>query len=188
MSQRAVTRMTSPTEVFSILEKNGETAFYDPKNNVVKYDKSDLSSASENVFRFFLQNDIKDLGLKEKGFTLKDSKIKDDLIIKTWLPPITLSKVISKTELVFQNNLPIYIANFDKKNRVSNKTYFTKFITMSGFKVPMQISDFQYMYLPKNQKDSLVSKTTYSNLLINNQVDLKYLNFNIPSNAKITFD
>lgn len=185
---RTVTSLHHPVKLVSVQEKSGDVFSYDPKNNVALQKKSQVSISSENVFRYLLMQNQGDLGLKERGFRLKSSKFNEGLVILTWEPPTMLASKIAYAELVTQNNAPIYLANFDNKNKIINKTYYTKYQNVAGFVLPMQITDFQYIYTEKNKKDSILTKTKFLNLKLNNEIDAYMLNFKIPSNAKIILE
>ena len=47
--------------------------------------------------------------------------------------------------------------------------------------MPFAITEFEYM----SPTDSIITKRVYSNLKINTQVDEKFLDFKIPSSAKV---
>jgi hypothetical protein len=184
-SEKSVLRLTSPEEVISIEEKSGNTVSYIPKTNTANYKQKAFSSTSDNLFKYFFKSGYPDLGLKNRGFALASSTIKDNLVVKLFTPPAALANSLQKLELVLQKNQPIYIASYDLKGRIANKTYFTKYASVQGMEVPLQITDFQYMYLPKNKKDSIVTRTLYHTIKTNEQVDRNFLNYKIPVNATI---
>ncbi len=184
-SERSVLRLTSPEEVISIEEKSGNTVSYIPRSNSVSYKQKTFSSTSDNLFKFFFKAGNADLGLKNRGFALASSNVKDNLIVKVFTPPAALVNSLQKVELVLQKNQPIYFASYDPKGRIANKTYFTKYATVQGVDIPFQITDFQYIYLPKNKKDSIVTRTLYNSIRTNEQVDRNFLNYKIPANATI---
>jgi outer membrane lipoprotein-sorting protein len=184
LNQKTVTNLVHPVALISIQEKSGEVFSYDSKSNVVIQKKSQVTVSSDNVFKYLLLNQG-DMGLKEMGFRLRSSKINNGLDVLTWDPPFMLASKVSSVELVTQNNNPIYMANFDTKNKIINKTYYTKYQNVFGTYLPMQITDFQYIYSEKNKKDSVLTKTTFSNIKINNEMNQDMLSFKIPSNAKV---
>ncbi len=185
LSEKSVLRLTSPEEVISIEEKSGSTISYIPKNNTLNYKQKAFSATADNIFKYFFKSANTDLGLKNRGFLLSASIVKDNVVIKSFTPPAALLNSLQKLELVYQKNKPIYLAIFDLKGRVSNKTYFTKYFDVEGMSIPSQITDFQYMYLPKNKKDSIVTRTLYYTIKTNDQVNRTFLNYKIPANATI---
>jgi hypothetical protein len=187
-NQKTVTKITHPITIVSIQEKSGDVFNYDATRNEVTQRKSQATMSSENIFKYMLLQNQMDLGLKERGFKLTNSKFNEGLVILTWEPPTILASKISYAELVMQNNIPIYLANFDTKKKMINKSYYTKYQTLNGKSVPLQVTDFQYIYSDKNKKDSIITKTTFSNIKLNNEVDMEMLNFKIPSNAKVILE
>ena len=187
-TQKTVTKINYPISIVTIQEKSGDIFTYEPIKNVVAQRKSGVITSSENVLKNFLTQTQNDLGLKEKGFKLINSKFNKGLVILTYEPPVIMAQKISYVELVTQNNSPIYIANFDQKKKLINKTYYTKYQKMHGSSLPMQIINFQYTYSDKNKKDSVVTKTLFSAIKINNNIEESIMNFKIPSNAKVVLE
>jgi outer membrane lipoprotein-sorting protein len=52
---------------------------------------------------------------------------------------------------------------------------------VGSVKMPFTITEFEYL----SPTDSIITKRTYSNLKTNAQVDDKYLNFKVPTDAKV---
>jgi hypothetical protein len=164
-----------------ITNNKGEATLYDVAKNTVASRQNGAYSTQGSYFYFFLSNKASDLGLKEMGFHLNDTKFDQQRVITSWTPPMQLSTMLLRVELVLENYHPIYMAYYDIKNKIIRKVFYYKYQTFAGqVALPLAVTEINYF-----DADSAVTKTTYSDVLINEQVtDLTYLNFKIPADAK----
>ena len=176
-----VTHFTSPVEKMVITNGNGEYKEYDVKNNTVTLMQGiDLSSKS-SLFYSFLSGSTSDMGLKELGYKLSNTKIEQKLVITTWVPIGENTVKTKKAEIVHENYLPIYLAFYDLNDKPMHKSFYSNFQQVGSIKMPFTITEFEYV----NATDSIITKRTYSNLKTNAMVDEKYLSFKIPVDAKV---
>lgn len=176
-----VTHFTSPVEKMVITNGNGEYKEYDVKNNTVTLMQGiDLSSKS-SLFYSFLSGSTSDMGLKELGYKLSNTKIEQKMVITTWVPIGENTVKTKKAEIVHENYLPIYLAFYDLNDKPMHKSFYSNFQQVGSIKMPFTITEFEYV----SATDSIITKRTYSNLKTNALVDEKYLSYKIPVDAKV---
>lgn len=176
-----VTHITSPMEYLVITNDKGEFKMYDIKANTVSQIQG-FDFSSENSFvHDFLKGNTNDMGLRKLGFILKNSKVEDNLVITNWIPPLGANPKITRVEVVHENYSPIFMSFYGKKDKPISKIYYYNYKKTGDLSLPLTITEFQY----HPNGDSTVTKKTYSDILVNDQVDDKWLNYKIPANAKI---
>lgn len=171
-----------PKEILVINNSKGEFLVYDFINNSVAQKQNYLMSTETNQLFYFLESNRNDLGLSKMGFTLKETKFEGNLKITVWSPPLQLTKDISKVEVAHEKNNPVFLGYFDKKGKAINKVYFYNYQLVGAINFPSSVTQINYV----NAKDSVISKTVYSNFKLDKDVDEQYLNFKIPANARVT--
>lgn len=176
-----VTHITAPLEYLAITNDKGEFKMYDIKANTVSQMQGADFSSENSFVHDFLRGNTNDMGLRALGFKLKNSKVEDNLVITNWTPSLQADPKISRVELVHENYAPIYMAFFGKKDKPLSKIYYYNYKRTGDLNLPLTITEFQY----HPNGDSSITKKTYSDILTNEQVDEKWLNFKIPENAKI---
>lgn len=176
-----VTHFTKPFETITITNSNGELKVYDPKANTVMQSQGYDLSSDNSFFYYFLSGKTQDMGLKAAGFKLGSTKIEDKLVITNWTPPQQLMSEISKAEVVHENHHPIFMAFYNAKGKMMEKIYYTNYQKVEDIHIPFNITEFQY----DGKGDSTISRRLYSNVKTNMQVNNTYLNYRIPSNAKV---
>ncbi len=172
---------TEPQELMIINNSKGDFTVYDFVNNTVAQKQNYLMSTETNQLFYFLENNRGDLGLSKMGFTLKETKFAKGLKITVWMPPMQLLNQISRVEVAHDKNNPVFLGYFDKKGKAINKVYFYNYEMIAGLRFPTSVTQISLV----KDKDSIISKTTYSNFKVDQEVDEKYLNFKIPTNAKV---
>jgi hypothetical protein len=176
---RMVVRYVHPEEYYMITNTFGEARIYHPRTNeVMVVNDQLLSSRSELVF-YFLTNQTEDFGLRSLGFSLANTRVEDNMIIRTYRPNDSRSNH-SKVEIVHENHLPIYIAYYDTRNRMVEKLYFSDYQKLPFAAIPRRITGISY----PTANDSIVSRTLYSNIKAGKDAVSPYFNFTIPPNAK----
>ncbi len=171
-----------PYEAVVLNNSKGEFTIYNFSSNSVIQKQNYLMGTETNQLFYFLENNRGDLGLSKMGFTLKETKFEEGLRITVWLPPMQISKEILKVEVAHNKNNPIFLGYFDKKGKAISKVYFYNYQMVGGLNFPSSVTQINYI----NEKDSIISKTIYSNFKVDKDVDEQYLNFKVPANAKIS--
>lgn len=178
---KMVTLTESPFKTIIINNASGELSIYNfDQNSVIKESNPVYSTQSNNLY-FFLQNKKQDMGLADSGFSLDKTQFEDGLKITTWTSPAQISQLIEKVELVHNKSNPVYMAYLKPDGKFLKKIYFYGFADLKGIDFPTAITEITY----PNEKDSILTKTTFGQFEFNESVDNEYLYFKIPSNATV---
>jgi hypothetical protein len=159
----------------------GEVMVYDFRKNSVTQKQNFMMSTEANQLFFFLENNKSDLGLAKMGFALHQTRFEDGLRITVWYPPVQLAKDIQKVELAHEQSNPVFLGYFDKRGRAISKVFFYDYQSVAGLQFPTAVTQITYTAAT----DSVISKTQYSNFKTDREVDDQYLNFKVPTNAKV---
>lgn len=180
-SGRMVTLFPKPAELYLFNNANGELRVYDPTKNTVLQQQNATYSTETTQFFFFLHNRKADLGLSSMGFSLGSTKFENGVMITTWKSPTPLAKNIKRVELVHKGQNPIFMKYVDPSDRTIKKVFYYDYTKLGTVDFPQTITQIDYV----TAKDSIVTKTAYGALKINEQVQSNLLEFTIPSNAKV---
>ena len=177
---KMVVRFVYPEEYFFVTNHFGEARIYLPKaDEVMLINDKTMSSESELIY-YFLNNKTDDLGLKDQGFSLADTRTEKDAVVRSYISKDPKSNV-SKIEMVHENHLPIYCAYFDTKNRIIRKIYYSEYRQWSLAAFPSRITEIAY----PAANDSVVSRMLYYNVKTDRQAMSPYFDYTIPSHAKL---
>jgi outer membrane lipoprotein-sorting protein len=179
---KMLTYFSEPYELVIVNNKKGELIVYNPAENTVLQQQNYMLGTETNQLYFFLENKRNDLGLLAMDYTIRNTRMEDGLKITEWSPPINLVKEISKVELVHEKGNPIFMAYHAANGAVLKKMFFYTYTKVSDYiSLPAVVTQIDF----KSPKDSIVTKTTYSQFKLNQQVADEQLNFVVPSNAKV---
>lgn len=178
---RMIANFILPSGYTVINNTKGEVKVYDPVKNTIRQVNDYNLSTESSLISFFVGGQVYDMGLGKMGFVLLKTERKDKLNITSWSAPESMASSLSAVKLVLDDNKPIYIEYMDNKKKVSSKTYFYKYETYENLRFPTAVTVISYL----SAKDSMISKTTFTNVKLNAKADSKYFNFTIPANAKL---
>lgn len=178
---KIVSHFIHPVDYFVISNSKGEVSLYNTKENTVTITQSLSFSTESSYFHFFLRDKANDMGLKDLGFKLNNTKYEEGLLITTWIPSIPGKQPITSIELAHENYKPIYLGYTDMNFKLFKKIYFNDYIDLKDLMLPQVITEIEYV----SEKDSVIRKTTYSDFRINENAKDELINFKIPPNAKI---
>ncbi len=176
-----VTKFLKPSESVTITNANGEMKIYDVKANTVLQMQGLDFSSDNSFFYYFLCGKTQDMGLKSTGFKLESTKIEDGMVVTQWVPEKGGTNELSRIEMVHEKYKPIYMALYNVQKKVIKKTYYTNYNKIQDISFPLNITEFNYDI----KGDSTITRRLYSNVKTNKEVDETYLNYKIPSNAKV---
>ncbi len=176
---KMVTHFINPKEFILFQNGLGELKMYDPLANSVMIDQNPVYSSESSNFYYFFSTDGNNLGLKKMGFTNTSTRFEDGLMITVWTGPASVAKELTSVELAFEGTKPIYLGYQDRNFKTVKKIFFYDFLKVGGIDFPASITEINYV----TENDSIISKTTYSDFKVDDQVDLKYINYKIPDNA-----
>jgi len=171
-----------PDEYVFISNPLGEARIYHPGQNKVILQSNELFTSRNNSLYYFLNNQLYDLGLKNLGLKVLDSKEDGQFLISQWQAPLHMIDQVDKIELVHENMLPIYSSYKNTRGEVTLKVYFEDFTVIEGSQIPNRITEI--VYLPDG--DSLIKRTDYSRIESGTGCDEAKFDFIIPTDATIT--
>ncbi|QHT70513.1 hypothetical protein GXP67_29610 [Rhodocytophaga rosea] len=180
-SGKMITHFFYPVEMFMINNAKGEVSIYDPAKNTAKQQQHYAFSTETSQLYYFLQNKKSDLGMKALGFTVNNTKFEEDLMITKWLPPAALAGQIQEVELVHRGANPIFMKYVGKDGKNAKKVYYYNYTNLNGIDFPQAITQIDFT----TSKDSVITKTAYSDIKINESASHAYFDYAIPSTAKI---
>ncbi len=177
-----VTHLKKPFESVIFVNADGEVKVYDFESNTVVQFASSLASSESSYFWYFFTGQYHDFGLAKNGYSIKETKIEEGVLVNTWAPLIGKEKYATNQKVIIasEKNLPIYIEFFKDKNTSAGKIYFSEYQKIHGYSIPLKIVEIYY----KTKKDSIVTIKKYFNPKIGKDVTTKYIDFKIPGNAK----
>lgn len=180
-SGKMITHFFDPVELFMINNEKGEISIYDPRKNTARQQQNYMFSTETSQLYYFLQNKKGDLGLKLMGFTVNSTRFEEDLMITKWLPPATMMKMIKEVELVHRGQNPIYMKYVGIDGKNAKKVYYYNYANLNGVDFPQAITQIDFL-----GKDSVITKTSYTDIKVNESANDAFFNYSIPSTAKIT--
>lgn len=175
-----VVHFTKPQEYFVISNSLGEAKAYMPQTNEVVIINDPFFSSQNELLYSFLSNDYQDFGLTKLGFKIKTQKKEGEKVIKTYITDKKEFENISKIEIVYEKNLPIYSAYYNNKD-IKRKIYYNKYIHLNHFTFPSQITEISY----DSPSDSTTKREVYSNIKVDNLIKNPLFDYKIPSSAKL---
>jgi len=178
---KMITRYLTPSEYLFISNNKGEASVYYPASNQVAMKQAMEYDTEKTMLYYFLADKLNDLGLKDLGFKLTDTRFEEGLIISTWEPATAFNDVYSKVELVHENDLPIYIAYFNVKGKLIQKIYYYNYEFHQDLALPHKVLEYQYL----QDGDSIMNRIAYSNVKTGSDAQNEIFNFKIPANARI---
>ncbi len=175
------THLTKPFENVTIVNADGDMKNYDFQDNTVMLSSSALTSSESSYFWYFLNGNYSDLGLQKTGFVIQNTRIEDKMLITNWVPKAGSVNPIARVEIVHEKNLPVYLGFIGAKEKPLGKIFFSSYQKIGNLNIPLKITEIAYT----SKTDSTLVAKTYFDPKLNSDVDLNYLNFKIPSNAKV---
>lgn len=179
---RMVSYYSLPQEMVIVNNKKGEITIYNPVANTVVQDQNYMLGTETTQLYFFLENKRNDLGLIAMGYSVKSTRFEDGLKITDWNPPMEIAQQVLKVELVHEKGNPIFMAYHGANGMIVKKMFFYNYTDVSEYiSMPTAIVQIDF----KTVKDSIVTKTAYSQFRLNQMVVDDKLDFTIPSSAKV---
>ena len=176
---RMVTHFSDPFQQYVINNSRGEISIYDPKKNTVIQQQNFTYGTETTQFYFFLNNKKEDLGLKQMGFIFKNIRSEKDLLISRWIAPMQFSKQLKELELVHRNGNPIYMKYVNGQDKTIKKVFYYNYQNLNGTDFPTAITQIDYI-----ANDSIISKTSYTDIRVNEAANANLLDFKVPATAK----
>lgn len=173
-----VTYFQKPLDIYVINNALGDVQVYNAEKNEVVRSLDNRMGSQNTTFFYLLLGKSGDLGLGADGFTLRDSRVEDMMLVSEYDPPKDSESQIDYVELVSNGENPIFIGYVSKSGEYLKKAYYYNFENVLGIKFPMSITEIDYI-----EGDSIVTKTSFSDFAIDNPKDQPLADFQVPYNA-----
>lgn len=177
-----ISEFISPKKYISITNNKGEVRIYDPNENTVVQFQNSLLSTNTTPFYYFFSDKTNDMGLRNAGYKIIDTKFDKDLVITTWQLTTQPQKKdpVYYVKLVHDHYKPIYMDYEDFQHKIIRKVFYYQYTNLEGVDFPKTFTEIVYQ-----GKDSIVTKTEYSDFKINDKAQSVMFKFTIPANAKL---
>lgn len=177
-----ISEFISPEKYIMITNNKGEVKIYNPKENTVMQFQNSLMSTHTIPFYFFFSGKTSDMGLRRAGYKLINTQFDRQMVITTWQLATEGDKKdpVAYVKLVHKDFKPVYMDYEDKQRKVIRKVYYYDYINLTGIEFPKTFTEIVYQ-----GKDSIVTKTEYSDFKVNEHAVSALFKFEVPSNAKL---
>ncbi len=175
-----VTYFQSPLEMYILNNTLGEYQIYNPSVNTVVRSVDNRLSSQNTTFTYFLLGLSGDMGLESSGFTLRDSKVEDMMLISEYTAPDEIKDRLNYIELVSNGSFPVFMGYINRQGEYTRKIYYYDYEIVGNFDFPKSITEIDFV-----NGDSIVSKTTFSDFRFNDKEDIDLVNYKVPDNASL---
>jgi len=176
-----IVHVIKPREYIKIISNKGELKMFFPKENMLMLKQNSYLATNKEDLYIYINNMYDDLGLRAEGFTIQETRYEGEYMIVEWAPPAQDKTLLLKVEIIYENMMPIYTAAYNIKGDLFKKTYYSDYFINNNLVIPKRITDITYT----TKTDSIIRRTLYSDLKINEQADISYENYKIPKDAKL---
>jgi len=176
-----------PEKVIASIQKPVKQLISFESNNVIIYYPDDsiafkfISSypVSFSFFETFINIMKEDFGVCDRGYTLKDHRIKKDTLITYWNPPPILSKTAGELKLAYVKNKIIYSELKNKSGETLLKAEYKDHFNYGEYYFPREINTTL-----KTEQYTILEKITYKNTIFNDTLPEEIVNFKIPEGVE----
>lgn len=177
-----IMHQTEPFEHYLYTDAKGEIKIYYPEKNEVYLSRDPNKITDQSILFYFFSNRLYDFGIRDMGFTVSKTEIKDKYVVTWWKAP-NESMPIKQIEIVHDADLPIYMAYYNHNDEIIQKNYYYDYNKKGEVpvQVPQKILEISYI----SPKDSIITQTISTDIKYGLEASSKISQFKIPLNAKI---
>jgi hypothetical protein len=128
-----------------------------------------------SVFNLSLNNNLKDYGLKNSIYELKEVVKDEDMVISLYVPKKEYEKIIGDVKVSVKDNRLYGVLIYDVNKKMIGKQIFSEYLKIGGFEFPAEIINFSYL----QNGEEIRQITTYKNVKINNWDEDYFYNYNV---------
>ncbi len=162
-----------------LTDRYGRTEIYNPDKNTLMFDKKgQLYASVDEPLQLFLQRRTQDMGLEDYGFKPDRILQEDGKYLKKIFKNPSDGTHCVKVEIVYENYLPVFMAFYDRKDKVINKIYYAHYDFKQRFVFPHRITEISYIGV----KDSMIRLDVYSNIQTDTYDEM--FDFKVPADAE----
>lgn len=129
-----------------------------------------------SIFNLALNNNLKDYGLKNSMYELKNVIKEEDMVISLWVPKKEYAKLIGDVKISVKENRLYGVIIYDAAKRMIGKQIFTEYVKIGGFEFPSEIVNFSFL----ENGQEIHQLTTYKNIKVNNWDENSFYNYIVP--------
>ncbi len=178
---RMITWNLEPEEFIYLSNPMGEAKIYYPKKNQLVNRKDPVFSSQNHQIYQFLNNEYYDLGLQKIGFRVISTEHSNGMVVTTWQAPVSMLAQVDKIDLVHEDMLPIYAEYRNTRGEVTLKLYYSDFMPVYESMIPSRVTEILFL----QPGDSIIRRTTYSDMMTGTKINPRGFNFIIPEDAKV---
>lgn len=179
-SGEMVTHFQRPKDVYILNNSLGDVQIYNAKKNELVRTLDNRMGSQNTTFFYLLLGNTGDLGLEADGFTLRNSRVEDMMLISEYDPPKDSKNQVQYAELVSNGEHPVFTGYIGESGEYLKKVYYYNYENVGGTDFPMSITEIDFA-----EGDSVVTKTTFSNFGFDDPEDKALADFQVPSNATL---
>ncbi len=154
-----------------------DTVMYRIKDNVPEKKAVIPGYIDFSVFNLALNNNLKDYGLKNSMYELKNVSRDEDMVISLWSPKKEYAKLIGDIKISVKDNRLYGVLIYDAAKKMIGKQIFTEYVKIGGFEFPAEIVNFSYT----TEGQEIHQITTYKNVKVNNWDENTFYNYPVPA-------
>ncbi len=175
---RVLASIQKPIKQWMSFDSNTVIIYYPEDSIAFKFISS--YPVSFSFFETFLNVMKEDFGVCDRGYALKNHQTKNDTLTTYWDPPYILSKTIEGLKLVYVDNRIISSELKKQSGELLLKSSYRNHHNYGEYCFPQEISTTLF-----TDKDTILEKIIYKNLVFNDSLPGEILNFKIPQGVEI---
>ena len=175
--EKVIASIQKPVKQLISFDSNDVTIYYPDDSIAFKFISS--YPVSFSFFETFINIIKEDFGVCDRGYTLKNHQTKKDTLITYWNTPPILSKTASGLKLVFVKNKIIYSELKNKHGETLLEAQYKNHINYGEYYFPREINTTL-----KTEQYKILEKITYKNIIFNDTLPEKIVNFKIPEGVE----
>jgi len=129
-----------------------------------------------SIFNLALNNNLKDYGLKNTMFSLKEVSKDGEMIISTWEPKKEMNNILGEIKISIVKNRLNGVIFYDPKKKIIGKQLFSNYVMIKGFEFPTEIVHFAYL----ENGNEIHQMTTFKEIRINDWDEAAFYDLSVP--------
>ena len=130
-----------------------------------------------SIFHLCLANKLNQFGLQSSAFKIGRVEQKEDMVITTWEPPRSHSRMFGKVMISNKERKLYGIVFFDKDGAIVKKQFFSKYLSINGLEFPGEVVEILY-----DEGHESYRITKYKNIVLDDLSNEILYNYPIPGN------
>lgn len=153
-----------------------DTLMYNIKNQKVEKKPLMPGFVDFSIFNLALGNKLKDYGLKNSMYVLKETVKEENMVITTWVPKKEFEKALGEIKISVVDNKLYGVVFFNHQKVMIGKQIFSNYIVIKGLEFPCEILNFSYL----QNGGEIHQLTTFKNIKVNDWTEDTFYNYAVP--------